>query len=265
MNMDYYATLGVPKNASQEEIKSAYRKLAAKHHPDRGGNTASFQKIQEAYETLGNADKRQMYDNPQPQGFNGFPGGFSFHAQGFDVNDLFGSFFKQNNPFMQRTQIFRTAINITLEDAYNGKSHVLELRTPNGPKVINVDVPKGVDNGTQLRFDNILDGATLIVEFRILDHLRFDRKGDDLYSNQKISVLDLIVGGSFKFQTISGKIVEVDIRPKTQPYMQLKVQGEGMPHCGMAGFGDQIIILKPYIPDNIDNTIIESILNNRKS
>lgn len=264
MNMDYYTTLGVPRNASTEEIKSAYRKLAAKHHPDRGGDTASFQKIQEAYDTLGNPEKKQMYDNPQPQGFHGFPGGFSFHAQGFDVNDLFGSFFKQSNPFMHRTQVFRTALNINLEDAYNGKNQVLELRTPNGPKVINVEVPKGVDNGVQIRYDNVLDGATLVVEFRILDHLRFDRKGNDLYSNQKISVLDLIVGSTFKFQTISGKTVEVAVNPKTQPYMQLKIPGEGMPIHGAPGYGDQIIILKPYIPDNIDNTIVESILTTRK-
>lgn len=264
--MDYYTTLGVSKNASPEEIKAAYRKLAAKHHPDRGGDTATFQKIQEAYDTLGTPDKKQNYDNPN-QGFNnfgGFPGGFSFHAEGFNVNDLFGQFFRQNNPFQQRTQIFRTAINVTLEDAYKGASHVLQLQTPTGPKVINIEIPRGVDNSTQLRFDNIIDGGTLLVEFRVLDHLRFDRKGNDLYSNHKISVLDLIVGGTFKFSTISGKTVEVDVKPKTQPYMQLRIPGEGMPVSGTPMFGDQIIILKPYIPDTIDEAVIDSILNSRR-
>ena len=79
MRRDYYSILGVPKGASEDEIKKAYRKLAMQHHPDRGGDQAQFQKIQEAYNTLGDSGKRQEYDHPQPQG-----GGFQFHFNSGD-------------------------------------------------------------------------------------------------------------------------------------------------------------------------------------
>ena len=96
--MDYYNTLGVPRDADQDTIKKAYRKLAMKHHPDHGGDPTEFQKINEAYETLSNTDKRFQYDNPSAQA-QGFPGGFSFNAQGFDINDIFSQIFGQRQQF----------------------------------------------------------------------------------------------------------------------------------------------------------------------
>lgn len=267
--MDYYKILGVDKNTSPEDIKKAYRRLAAQHHPDKGGDTAKFQEIQKAYETLSDPQKKQQYDNPQPQGFggfHGFPGGFQFHAEGFDINDLFGQMFRQQSPFtQQRQQVFRTQMVVTLEEAYNGGSKVLKVQTPSGPKAINIDIAKGVKDGDQFRYDNVLDGGVLVVEFRIQPHLKFERRGHDLYCNQQISVLDLIVGNKFEFRTISGKTFEVEIKPKTQPYMQLKIQGQGMPIHGTDQFGDQIILIKPFIPDTIDSTISESILRSRNS
>lgn len=269
--MDYYQTLGVDKNANPDEIKKAYRKMAAQHHPDKGGDTAKFQEVQKAYETLSDPQKKQQYDNPHqghPGGFNfnfggGAPGGFHFHTQGFDINDLFGQMFGQQNPFQQRQQVFRTQVNVALEDAYNGASQVLRLQTPVGNKVINIEIPKGIRSGDQIRYDNIIEGASLVVEFIVQPHLRFDRKGDDLYSNQQISVLDLIAGNKFEFKTISGKTFEVDVKPKTQPYIQLKIAGQGMPIKGTDRFGDQIILIKPIIPDIIDSSITESILRSR--
>lgn len=273
--MDYYTTLGVGKNANPDEIKKAYRKMAAQHHPDKGGDTAKFQEIQKAYETLSDPQKKQQYDNPNPfggqQGPGGFnfnfggagPGGFHFHTQGFDINDLFGQMFGQQNPFQQRQQVFRTQVHVSLEDSYNGSSQVLRLQTPNGNKVINIDIPKGINTGDQIRYDNVLEGAHLIIEFIVQPHLKFDRKGDDLYCNQQISVLDLIVGNKIEFKTISGKTFEVDVKPKTQPYIQLKIPGQGMPIKGTDRYGDQIILIKPYIPDNIDSSITESILRSR--
>jgi len=102
-----------------------------------------------------------------------------------------------------------------------------------------------------------------MVEFKIHPHLRFDRKGNDLYCNHPISVLDLIVGTSFEFTTISGKTFEVRVPPKTQPYMQLKIAGQGMPINGAEVYGDQIILLKPFIPDIIDSRIIDSIMQTK--
>lgn len=264
--MDHYTTLGVSRDADQNTIKQAYRKLAAKHHPDRGGDTASFQKIQEAYETLSNSEKKQQYDNPHMHGhhFNGFPGGgFSFHAQGFDINDIFGQMFGNQNPFQQRQQIFRTHIDISLEDSYNGGTQVLKIQTNMGVRVINIDIPKGIQSGEQIRYDNVIEGGQLIIEFRLSPHLRFERQHNDLISSQQINVLDLITGGNFEFRTISGKSFTVEIPPKTQPYMQLKIPNQGMPIRNSTGYGDQIILIKPYIPDNIHIDVIESIKKHR--
>ena len=272
--MDYYKTLGVERNSTPDEIKKAYRKLASQYHPDKGGDTAKFQEIQKAYETLSDPQKKQQYDNPNPfnghgqQGFhfnfNGAgPAGFGFHSQGFDINDLFGQMFGQQNPFANRQQIFRTQMGVTLEDAYKGSNQVLKLQTQMGPKIINVDIPKGVKDGDQFRYDNIIDNATLIIEFKIQPHLRFERRDNDLYCNQQISVLDLIVGNKFEFKTISGKTFEVEVKPLTQPYMQLKIPGQGMPIQNTNQYGDQIILIKPIIPDMIDPSIIQSILRSR--
>lgn len=259
--MDHYSTLGVAKNATPDEIKKAYRKLASQHHPDRGGDTATFQKIQQAYDILSDPDKKQQYDNPQPQGF---PGGFSFNMNGGDIHDIFAQMFGGgHHPFHQQRrnfqQTYRTQVFVTLDDSYNGASQSIKLQLPTGIKVLNLDIPKGVDNGMQMRYDNIIENGVLIVEFVVVPHLRYERRGNDLYANQSISVLDLIVGTKFDFKTISGKVLEVSVKPKTQPYIQLKLPGQGMPVPNTGHYGDQIILLKPFIPDNIDESILEAI------
>jgi DnaJ-class molecular chaperone len=114
-----------------------------------------------------------------------------------------------------------------------------------------------------MRFDNVMDNGMLIVEFNITHDLRFDRKGNDLYCNHSISVLDLIAGSEFHFKTISGKELIVTIKPKTQPYQNIRISGQGMPVVNTQSYGDQYILLKPFIPDTIDNTIIDSILRSR--
>lgn len=262
--MDHYATLGVSKNATPDEIKKAYRKLASQHHPDKGGDTHKFQEIQTAYDVLSDPNKKAQYDNPQPQ-MNGFPGGFSFNMNGVDLNDLFGQVFRDHNgPRGTRRQVYRTRVDILLQDAYYGVNKVLELNTMSGKKVIDIKVPKGVNQNDQMRFDNVMDNnGVLVVEFNIMPDLRFDRRANDLYCNHSISVLDLIAGTNFIFKTISGKELSVTIKPKTQPFQNVRLSGYGMPIVNTNDYGDQYILLKPYIPDTIDNEIIDSILRSR--
>ena len=267
---DHYQTLGVAKNASPDDIKKAYRKLASQHHPDKGGDTAKFQEIQIAYDILSDPQKRQQYDNPMPQGnpFGGFPGGapggFNFNFNGTDFNDIFGQVFQQHHQRQQnQQQSFRTSVHITLEQSYSGGAMQLKLQTHNQVHAVNIDIPKSVVDGGQVKYDNLIPGGSLIVEFRVQPNLKFERRGMDLYCNQQISVLDLIVGTSFEFTTISGKTLEVRVPPKTQPYMHLKIAGEGMPISGSTIFGDQKILLKPFVPDMIDDEITQSILRSK--
>lgn len=270
--MDHYQILGVAKTATPDEIKKAYRKLASKHHPDKGGDTAMFQQIQTAYENLSDPQKRQEYDNPSPfrnrpgGGWQeaGFPGGFHF-GHGGSFEDIFEMFNQHRNSQSRKTQpqVFRTVVPITLLQSYNGGEQNIKLQTHTGSHAIKVNIPKGINNGDQVRIDNVLDGASLMVEFRIQPDLKFERNGPHLICNQPVSVLDLIAGGTFEFTTISGKTLEVSVKPKTQPNTQLKIANQGMPIYNTTEFGDQIILIKPFIPDNIDTTIIDSILNSK--
>jgi len=252
--MDYYTVLGIDKTASSQDIKKAYRKLASQNHPDKGGDKEKFQKIQEAYAVLSDENKRAQYDNPQPQGFN-----FNFGG-GDDINDIFSQIFGQRrgNPFNQQQQnpVFRTRVQVSLNEAYNGGEKMLQMQTPNGTKVIKINIPKGVQSGDRTKYDNVIDSSTLLIEFIVTPDVRFDRKGFDLYSNLPVSVLDLITGTKIKFTTISEKSLEVNIKPQTQPHTQLKMANQGMPKPD-GSFGDQILLIKPYIPANIDNEIIE--------
>ena len=261
--MDHYNTLGVSRDASQEEIKKAYRKLAMTHHPDKGGDPAQFQKLNDAYEVLSSTDKKFQYDNPSARPNNPFGGGFQFDQNHFDLGDMFNQIFGGSRGFgggINQKQIFRTQVSISLVDAYVGKEHTFQLSTPTGVKVINVKVPLGINHGDQVRYENVIDNGTLIIGFHVLPDLRFDRNGDDLYCNLPISVLDLIIGTKVKFNTISGKTIEVTITPNTQPSHHIRLPGMGMPVKNAANvYGDQILLLKPYIPDNISQDIIESI------
>ena len=250
--MDYYSILNIPKTASIDEIKKAYRKLAMKHHPDRnGGDDTQFKKVQEAYDVLSDPAKKQQYDNP-------FSNHQQFNIHGMDAESFFNQIFGAR-PQPQK-QTFRTSVTVSLVDAYKGSSHVLQLSTPIGNKVINISVPPGIETGDSIRYDNIIENAILLVQFVVLPDLRFDRRGSDLYSNHSISVLDLIVGTKFKFVTIDQRTLEVKVAPKTQPYTQLKIPKAGMPNKNNE-FGDQIILLQTYMPDNISQEIIDSINN----
>jgi len=251
--MDHYNTLGVARNATPDEIKKAYRKLASQHHPDKGGDTTKFQQIQKAYDILSNPNKKQEYDNPPQQHFN-----FNGHQNLGDIFNMFGfgDVFKQHT---QQTQLLRTRIEVSLLDAYNGSTKTLRLQTNNQTQVVNINIPKGIQSGQQIRYEQLVQNSVLIVEFVVSPDLKFERNNDDLYTNQSISVLDLIIGTKFDFTTISGKTVEVNVKPMTQPFMQLKLIGCGMPIINSNSYGDQIILIKPFIPANIHDNIVNTI------
>ena len=257
--MNHYQTLGIDKSATQEDIKKAYRRLASIHHPDKGGDTATFQKIQTAYEVLGNPQKKQEYDNPHSTSHS-FPGGFQFHAQGFE--DFFHNFFRQQSQpdlSQRRQQIFKTTLMVTLEQIYFGGGQSIQLQTHAGIKAVDIEIPKGIPEGGQIKLDNVIDNGVLIVEYRSHKNLHFDRNNNDLVSHLPISVLDLITGTVLEFKTISGKTIEVSVPRQTQPHVHLRLNGQGLPIYNTGSFGDQILLIKAYTPDIIDENIINSI------
>ena len=161
--MDHYETLGVQRDAGEKDIKKAYRKLASKHHPDKGGDQEEFKKIQKAYETLSDPQKKAEYDNPNPFGGQNPFGGNPFE-------DIFGDIFGQRRqPQRPPRPMYRTQLNVTLRQAYTGSQQTLELNTPQGKKVINVTIPKGVQSGQQTKYDNLVQpNSTMIIDFHKL-------------------------------------------------------------------------------------------------
>ena len=146
--MDHYETLGVSKGASSKEIKTAYRKLAMKHHPDKGGDTEVFKRITGAYDVLSDPDKRAQYDNPNP--FEGFSqGGFGNSPFADIFGDIFGGR-QQRRPAKNPDGV--VDVGITLLQSYTGSDIVVNT----GYASFNVRIEQGVDNGTKLRLNGKL-------------------------------------------------------------------------------------------------------------
>jgi len=258
---DHYATLGVARTASQDEIKKAFRKLASQHHPDKGGDTAKFQEIQAAYDTLSDPVKRQQYDNPAPQfgGFNGFgPGG----AQ-FNMNDIFGQMFGGGHPFGQgRRNHVRMTIWIQLADSARGGSKTVAVSTSQGTSTVEIEIPQGIDDGDNVQYGGVAPGGMdLVVQFRIHPDSRFQRQGPNLYTDRKVSVWTLILGGEIEVETILGTTLALKIPARTQPGTTMRIRAQGMQ--SKHGSGDLMVKLHAEIPANISPELISAIEQHR--
>ena len=179
---DYYAALGVPKTATADEIKRAFRRLASQHHPDKGGDTQKFQAIQQAYATLGDEQKRAEYDNPRPQ-FSGFQG---FHGTpgGVNINDIFGQMFGQQfgqqHQHPRRSHV-RMTLWITLLDVATGGKRTVSLGTQSGVSAVEIDIPLGINDGDNVQSEGIGPGGSdLVVQFRISPDRTWIRDGLNL-------------------------------------------------------------------------------------
>lgn len=265
--MDYYETLGVNRNASQDEIKKAYRSLAMKHHPDRGGDTNKFKEIEEAYRTLSDEQKKAEYDNPHAQfGGDGFH--FNFNDNGFEQFfggfGPFGNMFHRHQPRPPRNRDLNFHTRITLEDSFYGKEMVVNFFKADGKeKMLNVKIPPGIQHGMTLRLGGVGDDSVtqaapgdVLITVEIAPHHEYKRQGDDLIKDIEISAIDAIIGKEINITTIDGKNFTGAIPPGTQPDAFLAIAGQGMPNINNQNSRGRLLLnIKITIPHLTDDQI----------
>ena len=262
--MDYYNTLGISKSASEADIKAAYRKMAMKHHPDRGGDEKKFKEVTEAYETLSDPQKKQMLDmgvdpNAQHTSYRqGSP--FEFHFNTGNFEDVFSNFGFGGRP-VRKNKTLNVNIEVTLEDILKGRVIDAEIGIPNGNKrLVNIEVPPGIENGQQIRYrgmgEHTLKDAPpgdLIVNVFVKEHPIFQRQGDMLMIKKFISPWDAMLGSDITIETIDKKTLTIGIPAGTQPDTVLSCRGEGLPNMRTKVRGNLLIKVQIEIPKNLSS------------
>ena len=250
---DYYEILGVAKNASEEDIKKAYRKLAMKHHPDRNQGDASkaaeekFKEAKEAYETLGDKDKREQYDMygsgaESPNKFthrtwtHGNQDSHDIFKEMF-ANGAFDDLFRQGN-FSSATRTTIHPINISLADAYIGKYLRVDGKTT-------VQIPKGVRPGTKFYADN------KIYQVNILSHPKFKRSNDDLLVDVEISAFEAMLGLEIVLEHLDGAKLQFNIPAGIQAGQIVKLSTKGMQNPETDRTGDLLVRCSITTPKNL--------------
>ena len=272
-NLNYYNILGVSEDAKPAAIKKAYRKLAMKHHPDKGGDEKTFKQINEANDTLTNKQKRAEYDDLRKYGseqsFGGQQGPFVWSTGGagpVNINiegvfrDVFGG--GPNGPFrrqrQQRNRDVHIQIAITLEEAYSGVNKRLEYRTSNELKTIDVTIPRGVINDITLRIQGLGDNAIpnthpgdLLVTVNVYNHDTYQREGQNLFTIIELNCFEAMLGTTKILPTITGGELKVKIPAGSQPNSKLLLKKQGMPIMDSNLYGDLFVQLNVNIPKNL--------------
>lgn len=278
--IDYYQLLGLDKNASQEDIKKAYRKLARKYHPDLNPNDKEshkkFQQINEANEVLSDPEKRKKYDqygkdwqhaeqfeqarhSPyRSQTFGGDRFRGNFNEEGF--SDFFTSMFgDMGGGFHQRQKKFRgedyhAELKLNLSDVY--KTHQ-QLLTVNGQN-IRITIPAGVENGQRIKIKNYggpgMNGGPngdLYITFHVVNNTKFKRAGNDLHTTIDLDLYTAVLGGEITIDTLEGK-VKLRVKPETQNGTKIKLKGKGLPVYKKEGeSGDLVATFQIRTPTNL--------------
>lgn len=253
--MDYYSRLGVNKQASPDEIKKAYKKLAMQHHPDRGGDQQTFQEINEAYDTLKDPVKRQQYDQPQPQ--------FNQHPNGFE--DIFANMFGARR--QAKNADVKVRITISLEEVMTGKDVIASYNLRNGQQTdASIRIHPGVHDGEVIRYRGLGDNTfyqlprgDLLVQVRVLAHRRFTRDGPHLYTNIDVNIFDLILGTEMIIDKLTRGPINVKIPKGTDPGTVLSIAGYGFPDMQRGRPGNLYVKIKAKTPKINDERIIEKV------
>jgi curved DNA-binding protein len=278
--IDYYKILGIDKTATPKDIRSAYRKLARKVHPDLNPNDKDakmkFQQINEANEVLSDPEKRKKYDEygkdwqhaeefekaKQYQGQSSNSQGARYsgaHSQE-DFSDFFESMFGgsagagRGRQVKFRGEDYNAELQLDLIDAY--KTHKQTL-TVNG-KNIRITIPAGIENGQTIKIaghggQGINGGPNgdLYIKFSVANHPKFKRLGDDLYTTVDLDLYTAILGGETILDTLNGK-VKLKVKPETQNGSKVKLKDKGFPIYKNEGqFGDLLVTYDIKIPTNL--------------
>lgn len=261
---DHYTTLGISKTASQDDIKKAYRKLASKHHPDKGGDTAKFQEIQTAYETLSDPQKRANYDNPpQPQ--------FRFQSGMDGFEDIFSQFgFGRRQAPQRRNRSITIQVRMTLGEVLEGKQVIGAIQLPSGrEQTLQIQIPKGVKQGDQIKYQGLGDdsitgiprGDLIAQIIEIPDH-RFQRQNDNLYTETTISAFDAILGTTILIDTITDSKLEINVPAGIQAGQMIICRGHGLPQDQRGIRGNMYVKINlktPHIAEESDKFILEKL------
>ncbi|MDH7914593.1 DnaJ C-terminal domain-containing protein [Winogradskyella sp. SYSU M77433] len=282
--IDYYKILGIDKNASKDEIKKAYRKLARRYHPDLNPNDKEaelkFKQVNEANEVLSNDENRKKYDKygehwqhgeayeeaqkqqRQSQQQRQYTDYSTFEGFGDgDHSDFFESMFgggfsgrSRGGNVKFRGQDFNAQLQLDLRDVYTSQKRVL---TVNG-KNIRLTIPAGVSNGQIIKINgkggegiNGGPNGDLYIEFNIVNTTDFKRDGSNLYKTVNLSLYDAILGGEVTIDTFDGK-AKLNVKPLTQNGTKVKLKGKGFPIYKKDGeFGDLYITYKVELPKKL--------------
>jgi curved DNA-binding protein len=288
---DYYAILGVNRDATAEDIKKAFRKLARKHHPDvaKDKKTAEekFKEINEAYEVLGDSEKRSKYDrlgmdwqhghpSPQPRGGPG-PMAHEFNFGGTGFSDFFEQYFSgasrygfpggmpgaaQAGASRQRGGDIEGDILVTLEEAMHGSLRPVTLQMAN-PRTgrtethtFQVRIPPGVTNGKRIRVPGEGeaghgggDPGDLYLRVRHAAHPDFSTHGSDVYYELDIAPWEAVLGAELPVPTLDG-LIKLRIPAGSENGQHLRVRGRGLPKGKSGERGDFHAVLNVQLPDN---------------
>ena len=251
MSKDYYSTLGVSRGASDAEIKKAYRKMAAKYHPDKpNGDEAKFKEISEAYETLSDAEKRSMYDQFGSDYQNAGAGGFG----GADFGDIFGDMFggaggfggqagfggRQARPQKGEDQTINVMVSLTA--AIEGTERTINVQTGNpnshsnsyDTAPIKVRIPAGVTQDQKIRVKgkgfsgfNGGENGDVIIKINLQKNDDYRVEGNDVYLDLPVTPWEAALGAKVEIPTLKGKI-KMAIAPGTQSGTKLRIKGRGL-------------------------------------
>lgn len=279
--IDYYKVLGVDKGATAAQIKSAYKKLARKLHPDLNPDDKEannkFQQLNEANEVLSDPDKRAKYDKygkdwergeeyekyqqaQQQQRYSqGSSGGFEGNFDGEeDFSDFFSSMFGRQSGSRSRAQYkgqdYNSEVHLTLEEAYTTHKQTFSV---NG-KSIRITVPAGVADGQTIKLNgqgapgsNGGPNGDLYITFTVANDAKFKRVGNDLYTTKEIDLFTAVLGGEVLVTTMSGAL-KLNVVPGTQNGTKVRLKGKGYPVYKKEGeFGNLYVTYTITIPTNL--------------